>query len=106
MPFATAWMGENHFSQNTVILYAVLANLCGIAYYTLLLVIKKCNPGNHALLQVLEKQARKGLLSNIIYALAIPAAFIHTGIAGALIFLVAVMWLIPDRNIEKAVKSD
>ena len=106
MPFATAWMGENHFSQNTVILYAVLANLCGIAYYTLLLVIKKCNPGNHALLQVLEKQSRKGLLSNIIYALAIPAAFIHTGIAGALIFLVAVMWLIPDRNIEKAVKSD
>ncbi len=40
MPFATAWMGENHFSKNTVIVYAILASLCGITYYILLTVIK------------------------------------------------------------------
>ena len=103
VPFATAWMGENHFERNTVIVYAVLADLCGIAYYILLLNIKKCNPGNTALLEVLRKQSRKGILSNICYTLAIPAAFLHTGISGALIILVAIMWLIPDRNIERAV---
>lgn len=106
MPFATAWMGENHFSKNTVIVYAILANLCGIAYYILLTVIKNCNPGNNALLEILQKQSRKGIISNIIYALAVPAAFIHTGISGVLIFLVAIMWLIPDRNIEKVVKAE
>src|SRR5207244_13062221 len=61
MPFATAWMGENNFARNTIILYALLANLCGIAYYILLTVIKKCNPGNTLLLEVLNKQSRKGL---------------------------------------------
>ena len=101
IPFATAWMGENDFSRNTVILYALLANCCGIAYYILLLVIKKCNPGNANLLEVLKKQSRKGLFSNILYTSAIGAAFIHTAIAGALIVLVAIMWLMPDRNIER-----
>ena len=105
MPFATAWMGENSFEQNTVIVYAVLANLCGIAYYILLTVIRNCNPGNIVLLDVLKKQSRKGTISNIIYTLAIPAAFIHTAISGALIILVAIMWLIPDKNIEKTVKD-
>jgi uncharacterized membrane protein len=106
MPFATAWMGENNFAANTVIVYSILASLCGIAYYILLSVIKSCNPGNQELLAVLQKQSRKGIISNVIYALAIPAAFIHTGISGALIFLVAVMWLIPDKNIERVVKPE
>ena len=105
IPFATAWMGENRFEQNTVIVYAVLANLCGIAYYILLTVIRNCNPGNVVLLDVLKKQSRKGTISNIMYTLAIPAAFIHTAISGTLIILVAIMWLIPDKNIEKAVKE-
>jgi len=106
IPFATAWMGENNFARNTVILYASLANVSGLAYYILLLTIKKCNPGNEALQEVLRKQSRKGLLSNFLYLLAVGAAFIHPGIAGAFIVLVAVMWLIPDRNIEKAVKHN
>ena len=105
IPFATAWMGENRFEQNSVIVYAVLANLCGIAYYILLTVIRNCNPGNGVLLDVLKKQSRKGTISNIMYTLAIPAVFIHTAISGTLIILVAIMWLIPDKNIEKTVKE-
>ncbi len=101
IPFATAWMGENHFEKNSVILYALLANCCGFSYYILLMNIKKCNPGNEVLLSVLHKQSRKGLLSNIFYTMAIGAAFINTAIAGVLIVLVAIMWLIPDRNIER-----
>ncbi len=105
IPFATAWMGENHFERNTVILYAMLANLCGVAYFILLVILKKCNPGNPALLDVLQKQSKKGLLSCIFYTLAIPAAFVHTALAGSMIILVAIMWLIPDRNIERSAKE-
>lgn len=105
IPFATAWMGENHFARNTIILYALLADLCGVAYYILLTVIKKCNPGNDSLLDVLKKQSRKGMISCLLYTGAIGAAYIHPGIAGAMIVLVAIMWLMPDRNIEKAIRS-
>lgn len=106
IPFATAWMGENHFAVNTVATYALLADLAGIAYYILLLVIKKCNPGNAALQEVLHKQSRKGMLSCILYTAAIPSAYLHTGISGALIIIVAILWLMPDRNIEKALKEN
>jgi len=103
VPFVTAWMGENHFSENTVAAYAIVADLCGIAYYILLLVMKKCNPGNTALLTVLNKQSRKGTISCILYTVAIPLAYLNTMIAGACIVMVAIMWLIPDRNIEKSI---
>jgi len=106
IPFATAWMGENHFEKKTVAVYALLANFCGIAYYILLTVMKNCNPGNAALLDVLKKQSRKGMLSNIIYTLAIPAAFFNAAIAGAMIIMVAIMWLIPDKNIEKNIREN
>lgn len=103
IPFATAWMGENHFEKNTVMVYATLASLNGVAYYILLSVIKKCNPGNESLLKVLYKQTRKGILSNVLNILAIPAALIHPALSGGLIFIVYIMWLMPDRNIEKAI---
>jgi uncharacterized membrane protein len=101
VPFATAWMGENHFQANTVATYALVADLCGLAYFFLLSNIKKCNPGNPALQEVWKKQTRKGMISCILYTAAIGAAYVNTVIAGVLIVIVAVMWLIPDRNIER-----
>jgi uncharacterized membrane protein len=101
MPFATAWMGENDFSRNTVVLYALLANACGIAYYIFLIVIRNCNPGNPVLSEVLRKQKRKGLISLMLYTTAAALAFINSAIACVLIALVAFAWLMPDRNIEK-----
>lgn len=106
IPFATAWMGENHFGANTVAVYATLANACGISYYILLYVIKKNNPGNIAMLDVLHKQSRKGMASCIMYTAAIPSAYLHTAISGVLIATVSVMWLIPDRNIERVVNEN
>ena len=106
MPFATAWVGENHFERNAIVVYALLASLCGVAYYMLLTVIKKCNPGNEALQEVLKKQTKKGMLSNAINILAIPAAFIHPALTGALLLFIYIIWLVPDKNIEKAVQED
>jgi uncharacterized membrane protein len=105
LPFATAWMGENHFAKNTVATYALLSDICGVAYYILLMVIKDCNRDNTALLEVLRKQSRKGTLSCIIYTVAFGVAFYNAAIAGALIILVGLMWLIPDRNIERSLKE-
>jgi uncharacterized membrane protein len=105
IPFATAWMGENHFAKKTVATYALLADLCGVAYYILLMVIKNCNQNNTALLEVLRKQSRKGTLSCIIYTIAIGAAFYNALMGGILIILVGIMWLIPDRNIERSLKE-
>ena len=106
LPFATSWMGENHFEKTTVAIYALLANFCGIAYYILLTVIRRNNPGNSDLLDVLRKQSKKGLLSSVLNVLAIPAAFLNTAISVVLIITVAIMWLIPDKNIEKVVMGD
>ena len=104
-PFATGWMGENHFDKTTVAVYALLSEICGLAYYILLLVIKNCNRHNTALLDVLRKQTRKGMLSFIPYTLAIPAAYIDVRISGVLIILVGLVWLIPDKSIEKSLKE-
>ena len=105
IPFATAWMGENHFAKNTVATYALLSDICGVAYYILLMVIKDSNRDNAALLEVLRKQSRKGLLSCMLYTAAIGLSFISARIGGALIILVAILWLIPDRNIERSLKE-
>ncbi|MDP4263592.1 MAG: TMEM175 family protein [Bacteroidota bacterium] len=105
IPFATAWMGENHFERISVAAYAVLQTTCSIAYYILLRVIAGSHPHNTHLREPLEKQSKKGVISLLLYLSAVPAAFIHTAISASLFFLVAVIWLIPDRNIEKALKE-
>ncbi len=105
IPVATGWMGENHFDKLTVAAYALLSDLCGFAYYILMLVIKKSNQHNAVLMDVMQRQTRKGVLSFIPYTLAIPAAYIHVGISGILIVIVAFVWLIPDKNIERAVTN-
>ena len=106
IPFATGWMGENHFDKITVAAYALSAGLSGIAYFILLLVIKNGNKDNIALQHLLKRQSRKGTISTIAYTLAIPAAFINVLLSGVLIILVAFLWLIPDKSIEKAFKEN
>ncbi len=101
MPFATAWMGESHFQPLAVAVYAVLANLCGVGYYVLLVAIRRSNRNNTELEPILKGQSRKGIISIILYTLAIPAAYINPWISGLLFIVVGISWFLPDRNIEK-----
>ncbi len=103
IPFGTAWMGETGFDKNSVVIYAVLTDLCGVAYFILLKAITKTEKNNIHLQQVLEPQSKKGILSCILYTLAIPFAFIHPYISCFIFVAVALMWIVPDRNIEKAI---
>ena len=104
VPFVTAWMGENHFSKWPVILYGVVLFMNGISYSLLCSLLLKEAGANSALAQALGKDW-KGKLSVIIYAVAIALAFLNAWIAFVLYVLVAVMWFIPDRRIEKKVSA-
>jgi uncharacterized membrane protein len=102
IPFATAWMGENHFERITVAAYAVLAMLCGVAFNILQVAIVKCQKGQKNLKDIIKPTGWKSLGSILLYSAAIPIAlFVNPAISGWLFLLVALMWLIPDKNIEK-----
>lgn len=103
IPFATAWMGESNFERSTVIIYAIIVDLCGVAYSILLNIITKRETNNESLHRVLQLQTRKGIRSLILYTSAIPLAFVHPVLSCIIFVIVSVMWIIPDRNIEKAV---
>ena len=101
VPFVTAWMGENHFASMPTALYGVVLLMAAIAYLILQRQILRAQ-GPHAVLAVAVGRDLKGKLSPLVYALAIGAAFVRPGIAEGLYVLVALVWLIPDRRIERA----
>ncbi len=101
-PFVTAWMGENQFSSWPVALYGTVLLLSAIAYYILARVLISIHGVESALATALGRDA-KGKLSVVFYLVAIPLAFANSWIACAIYIMVAVMWLVPDRRIEKAI---
>jgi uncharacterized membrane protein len=102
VPFVTAWMGENHFAAGPTALYGVVMLLAAIAYWILLQTILAVQ-GPHSVLRAAVGRDFKGKLSPLLYLIAIPSAFVREWIAGALYVIVALIWLIPDRRIERMV---
>ena len=102
IPFVTAWMGENHFAAVPTALYGVVLLMSAIAYTLLQTALVAAN-GRHAILASAVGRDLKGKLSIVCYASAIPLAFVHQAIADALYALVALVWLVPDQRIEKAI---
>ena len=100
-PFVTGWMGANHFAAWPVALYGTVLLLAGFAYFILTCALIAHHGRDSALATALGRDF-KGKVSLVCYAVAIPLAFVHSWFASALYVLVAVMWLIPDRRIEKA----
>ena len=103
IPFVTAWMGENHFTTWPVALYGCVLLLSAIAY-TILVRTLLASPDNAFLADALGSDF-KGKISMVGYLVAIPLAFVHPLVACLLYILVAVMWLIPDRRIERKISS-
>lgn len=99
-PFVTAWMGENGFSAWPVALYGTVLFLAGSAYFILARALIALH-GNNSVLAIALGRDLKGKLSLVFYAGAIPLSFVYVWLACALYVLVAVIWLIPDRRIEK-----
>jgi uncharacterized membrane protein len=99
-PFVTGWMGENHLAPWPVALYGTVLLLAGFAYFILTRTLIAYHGRDSALATALGRDF-KGKASLVFYAVAIPLSFVNSWFAGALYVLVAVMWLIPDRRIEK-----
>jgi uncharacterized membrane protein len=105
VPFVTGWMGENEFAPVPTAIYGVVLLMAAVAYWILLQTILQAE-GPDSLLRTAVGSDWKGKLSPILYVVAIPLAFVHEAIAGALYVAVALIWLIPDRRIERVLSRD
>jgi uncharacterized membrane protein len=99
IPFTTNWMGDSHFAAWPVAVYGTVLIMAGAAYYLLTRVLIARHGDESALAAAVGRDV-KGLLSLLIYAVAIGLAFVDARAACGLYVVVAVMWLIPDRRIE------
>ncbi|MEJ2106806.1 MAG: TMEM175 family protein [Acidiferrobacteraceae bacterium] len=100
LPFVTGWMGENHFAAVPTALYGAVLILAAIAYWILVRAIIAVD-GKDSLLAHAIGRDIKGNLSIVIYGVAVGSAFFNQWIAQALYVVVALMWLVPDRRIER-----
>lgn len=100
IPFTTAWVGENHLSSWPVAVYGIVLMLAGVAYFILTRALIRLHGEGSTLAKSIGRD-RKGKVSVLIYAAAIPLAFVQPWIASAAYLLVAIIWLIPDRRIER-----
>jgi uncharacterized membrane protein len=107
VPFATGWMGRTNFDKITVAVYGVLLILCGFAFTILRTSIKKSYHETTELSKVLAKGGGKELVSIVLYSASIPVAlFVHPFISAILFAIVSIMWLIPSKEIERALERE
>jgi uncharacterized membrane protein len=102
VPFVTRWMGESHFAAAPTALYGVILLLAGAAYLLLQHAIL-VQEGADSLLAAAVGRDWKGKGSVLLYGVAIPVAFLRPWIAGACYVVGALLWLVPDRRIERTV---
>ena len=99
-PFVTGWMGENNFGAVPTALYGTVLMMAGIAYWILARALIAAD-GRQSVLATAIGADRKGVVSVVLYAIALPLAFVHRLLAQAIFVGVALMWLVPDRRIER-----
>lgn len=102
VPFTTSWMGETHFLGWSVALYGIVLLLAAIAYFILARALLTLH-GSKSLIATALGSDFKGKISIVIYAVAIAIAFVNNWLAFAIYVLVAILWLVPDRRIERQV---
>ena len=105
IPFTTGWMGENHFDNIPVSVYGMNLLLCAVAFYFLQLSIMKHHKHTTKLIEALKKQEKKGIISLFLYVVSVVAAFWFPVVSAIIFAGTAVWWVIPDKNIERALKE-
>jgi uncharacterized membrane protein len=100
IPFVTAWNGNSHFASFTMMVYGFVLLMCGFSYSILQHLIIQ-NQGNDMRLANAIGKDIKGNLSLILYIVAILLANFSTVLAGIIFIIVALMWLVPDKRIER-----
>lgn len=105
IPFASAWIGEHHFAAFPMLFYGFVLLMCATAYFILQHQIIK-HHGNDSILARAVGKDVKGKASAILYLIAILSTYYHELISAVIYILVALMWLIPDKRIEKLLDND
>jgi uncharacterized membrane protein len=105
VPFATGWMGENEFKSNPMALYGIVLFLSGASYSILQKSVERNTHDIESLKLAYKFMNQKGNISTIAYLASIPLAYVEPYISFSIYIIVAIMWLVPDRNIEKALKA-
>jgi uncharacterized membrane protein len=100
-PFTTAWMGESSFASQPVALYGVVLLAAAISYFGLVRALIAIQPDDSPLATAIGKD-RKGKVSPLLYAIAIPVAFIAPWLSVGLYIVVALIWIVPDTRIERS----
>jgi uncharacterized membrane protein len=100
VPFVTGWMGENHYEALPTAAYGVALLMAAIAYTILQTTLMRQRDHNAALAQAIQRDG-KGKLSMVLYLAAIPLAFVSSWISIAIYVTVALIWLVPDKRIER-----
>ena len=105
VPFTTGWMGENHFTAASLFMYGIVLLGAAIAYFILQTAIVKKH-GKQSVLAIALGRDLKGKLSPVFYIIGISTSFFNIWISGITYILVAIMWLVPDKRIEKTMQND
>jgi uncharacterized membrane protein len=105
IPFGTAWIGDTELAPLPTAIYCGILMLAGTAYYILKTAIVR-SQGPHSKLQAAFGSDTKGIVSVLMYAVALPLAFVSTWISATIIVAVALIWLVPDRRIEHSPHED
>ncbi len=105
VPFVTGWMGENHFAAAPMAMYGVVLMLAAIAWTILQAIIVK-SEGPDSVVARAYKSDLKGRISPFLYLSGIATAFVSPWLSGAFYTAVAIMWLVPDRRIERELEKD
>ena len=101
-PFGTAWMGENSFAPIPVAAYGVILLAAAVAYFILVRALLASEAKDSLLAQAVGSD-RKGKLSPVLYAIAVPVAFAAPWVSVALYAIVAAIWFVPDLRIERRI---
>jgi uncharacterized membrane protein len=104
VPFTTGWMAENNFAPFPVALYGVNLLLAAIAYYILQTIILRIHGEDSLLAKAIGKDL-KGKISPVLYVTAIALTFVNEWVSGGIYVLVALIWLIPDKRIERIINE-
>jgi uncharacterized membrane protein len=101
LPFTTAWTDETHFARDPTMVYGVNLLMAGVAYYVLQLTLKRLDPHGH--LERALGADLKGRSSPVLYVLGIASAYLSPWLSLAFFVGVALMWLVPDRRVERTI---
>ncbi len=104
IPFVTGWVNENHFAAVPVALYGVVLLMSGASYYLFERVLIAHHPEDFPLPRAIGKDL-KGIISLLIYVVAVALSFVSPWVSCALYIFVAIMWFIPDPRIERALEE-